>query len=103
MDVHPSADIHITDRMAVKGGWAFFWRESKRDGIYGNGIDLLRSGQTSRACYIGGQPSLLLEWKANRHVTFETSWTYFFAGQFLKDTMPGRNLDYITARVTYKF
>jgi Alginate export len=103
MDVHPSADIHITDRMAVKGDWAFFWRESKRDGIYGNGIDLLRSGQTSRARYIGSQPSLLLEWKANRHVTFETSWTYFFAGQFLKETMPGRNLDYITARVTYKF
>ena len=34
---------------------------------------------------------------------FETSWAYIFAGRFLKETIPGRNLDYITARVTYKF
>lgn len=103
MDLHPSVDFHIAERLTVTGDWAFFWRESTRDGIYGNGINLLRSGQTSRARYIGSQPSLLLEWRATRHITFETSWAYFFAGQFLKETMPGRNLDYITARVTYKF
>lgn len=103
IDLHPSLDLHLTERVTVTGDWDVFWRESVGDGIYGNGINLLRSGQKSHARHTGSQPSLLVEWKANRHITFETSWAYFFAGQFLKETMPGRNLDYITARVTYKF
>jgi len=32
-DINPSVEIHITDRRAAKGDWAFFWRESRRDGI----------------------------------------------------------------------
>jgi alginate export protein len=103
VDLHPSLELYLTDHVKATVDWDFFWRESTGDGIYGNGLNLLRSGQTSLARYIGSQPTVLVEWKVNSHLTLEAAWTYFFAGRFLKETVPGRNLDYITARVTYKF
>lgn len=103
MDIHPSLDLRLTERVTVRGDWDVFWRKSLRDGIYGNGINLLRSGRTNRAHYIGSQPSLWMEWEANRHITFTASYSRFFAGPFLRETSPGRNISYLTARATYKF
>jgi hypothetical protein len=102
-DIHPSLDLRVTERVKLRVDWDFFWRESLRDGVYGNAINLLRSGRTSRARYIGSQPSLWLEWEANRHTSFTVSYSRFFAGPFVRETGPGRNISYFMARTTYKF
>jgi hypothetical protein len=81
----------------------FFWRESLNDGIYGNAINLLRSGRTSRARFVGSQPSVQAEWQINRHVTWLGLFSYFFAGPFLRETDPGHNVNYVTSWITYKF
>src|SRR3981081_4745951 len=46
----------------------FFWRESLDDGIYGLGVNLLRSGLDKRNRYIGSQPSAGVYWQARRHI-----------------------------------
>ena len=103
MDLHPSLDLHLTERVTLTTDWDFFWRQSVRDGIYGNAVNLVRSGQGSRARYIGSQPQAQAEWRANRHLTFTAVYAHFFAGPFLKETQPGKDVDYFTAWVTYKF
>ncbi len=103
MDLHPSLELRLTERVTLTTDWDFFWRQSLKDGIYGNAVNLVRSGQGSRARYIGSQPQTQVEWRANRHLTFTAVYAHFLAGPFLKETRPGKDVDYFTAWATYKF
>jgi len=63
----------------------------------------LRPGTPSRARYIGSSPSLTAAWKVTRHFTVLASYVHFFAGPFLKQTPPGKDMDYVTLWVDYTF
>jgi len=103
IDVHPSLDLHPTAHLIVSADWDMFWRESVYDGIYGNAVNLVRSGQRSRARSIGSQVSLQVEWQVERHTMLSAVYSHFVAGPFLRETGPGRDVDYASAWVTYKF
>lgn len=102
-DIHPSVDLHIAEGMTLTADWDFFWRESVHDGIYGNAVNLVRSGRESQARYIGSQLSTQIEWEIGRHITVLSNYAHFFAGPFLKKTKPGKDVDFFTLWVTYKF
>src|SRR6185295_3754013 len=61
IDVHPQLDFAITKTMTLTFDWDWFWRESTRDGVYGPAVNLVQSGQTSNARYIGNQAEALME------------------------------------------
>ena len=103
MDLHPSMDLRVTERLTLSIDSVFFWRESLRDGIYGNAINLLRSGNASRARFVGIQPSLQAEWQISRHLTWTGVVSHFFTGPFLRETGPGRDVNYVSSWITYKF
>lgn len=103
IDLHPSIDLRITETLTLTMDSVFFWRESLQDGIYGNAINVLRSGRASRARFVGSQPSLQAEWQINRHVTWVGVFSYFLAGPFLTETGPGRNIKYLSSWISYKF
>jgi Alginate export len=102
-DLHPVLDVHLTQNVTVTTDWIFFWRQSIRDGIYGPAVNLIRSGPTSRARYIGSQATVQAEWQLGRHMTLMGIYTHFFAGAFLKETGPGQDVDYVTTWVIYRF
>ena len=83
--------------------WDCFWRENTHDGIYGPAVNLIQSGLTSNARYVGNQAEVMLEWQLDRHITLAADYAHFFAGDFLKQTIPGRDVDYFSAWVTYRF
>jgi hypothetical protein len=103
IDLHPMIDVHLTKSLTLTTDWDFFWRESTHDGIYGPAINLIRSGRTSRAGYIGSQATVQAEWQITRHTTLVGIYTHFFAGTFLRESGPGRDVDYVTTWVTYRF
>jgi RNA polymerase sigma factor (TIGR02999 family) len=41
IDLHPSLDLNPSDQLKVTLDWAFFWRESASDAIYGNAVNVL--------------------------------------------------------------
>jgi hypothetical protein len=73
------------------------------DGVYGPAVNLIQSGQHSNARFIGHQAETLLEWQINRHFTFSADYAHFFAGEFLEQTTPGKDVDYTSAWLTFKF
>jgi len=103
IDLNPCLDLHPADRLTVAFNWDFIWRESIKDGIYGNAVNLVRSGRTSRAHYIGSMPQARLEWSVDRHISFVAIYTHFLAGPFLRETGPGEDVDYLTSWLTYRF
>ena len=103
IDLHPSIEVHFSHKIKLSADWDFFWRESTRDGIYGIAVNLLRSGQQSDANYIGSQPQARLDWEMNRHLSVALVYAHFFPGDYLKQTPPGKDVDYGSAWATYKF
>ena len=63
----------------------------------------MRSGKSSNARYIGSQPQGQLEWDVERHLMLVAIYAHFFAGPFLRESGPGKEVDYLTTRLTYKF
>src|SRR5205823_5863899 len=57
IDLHPTLDLTLTDKLTFSADWNFFWRQSLEDGVYRLSGALLASGQTSRARYIGSSPA----------------------------------------------
>ena len=103
IDVNPSLEFHLTNDLTVTTNWNFFWRESIHDGIYNSGLALSRSGRDGNARYIGSQSQGQLEWDLQRHVKLVAIYAHFFAGPFLRESGPGKDVDYLTTWLTYKF
>jgi hypothetical protein len=103
MDVHPGLELKPAKQVTLTLDWDFFWRESTNDGLYDNGVNLIRSGQTTGARYVGNQAQTLLEWQISRHFALDLCYAHFFAGPFLKESGPGKDVDYASAWLTSKF
>ena len=99
----PYVRLAVNNRMSFTSGLAFFWRNSRRDGIYGINIAPLRTGQLSLARDIGSLYSARLDWRINRHWSYLLTYSYFNAGRFLKETPPGRDVNYVTSWAVFKF
>jgi Alginate export len=99
----PNARVAVTERGTLSAGMAFFWRESTRDGIYGINVAPLRVGGRSRARGVGTMPSLKLDWRISRHLTYTAMYSRFLAGRFLKETQPGEDIEYVTTWLTFRF
>lgn len=103
INVNPSLALHFPHELTLTANWDFFWRESIHDGIYNNAVVLVRSGRNSAARYIGSQPQATVEWNLDRHLTLVAIYAHFLAGDFLKESGPGKDVDYLTTWLAYKF
>ena len=97
----PALELNLTKRVAAKFDDALFWRTSSRDALYGSGA-AQRSGQLSRAKFVGNQPSAQIVWRVNRYLSLTTVYTHFFVGRFLRETRPAEALNYLTSYLTFK-
>jgi Alginate export len=103
VDVNPCLDLHLSDRHTLILDWDFFWRESTHDGIYNNGVALVRSGTTSEARYVGSMAQAQFFWDIDRHLKFVAIYGHFLASSFLRESGPGKDVDYVTTWLAYRF
>jgi hypothetical protein len=103
IDLHPSLELNPTKQLTLTIDWGFFWRESAHDGIYNNGVDVTVPAGSSRARYVGDQVQMLAEWRIQRHLAWTAAYAHFFAGDFLSDNTPGKDVDYVSTWLTFKF
>jgi hypothetical protein len=101
--LQPSAELRLSKTVTLTPNPAFFWRESPRDGLYSVGNAVLISGQKSSARYIATQASAQLRWKMNGNMTWFTEYAHFFTGEFLKQSTPGRNINYWTGWLDIRY
>jgi Alginate export len=104
IDLQPSIELDFWRRITVTPSAAFFWRYSTEDGIYAPGSGALEvSGQQSRARDIGRALATQVRWTVDRHTSIFAEYQHFFSGDFLKQSTPGRTLNYLTWWVDYRF
>jgi hypothetical protein len=101
--VFPNARMLPRENITMTLGPAFFWRQSKRDGIYSINVLPLRTGQLSDSRFVGVQPSFRLDWSIQRHWSYTAIASGFQTADFLKETPPGKTTTYFTSWVTFRF
>jgi hypothetical protein len=103
IDVHTRVQTQFPHDVSVSTDWVVQWRESVNDGVYAVPGFLIRAAGNSDARFVGHRPGIEVRWQANRHLWFQADYGIFYAGSFLKQTQPGRDLNYWALWAGYKF
>lgn len=103
MDVHPSLELKLPFELLATVDADFFWRHSTRDGIYDVPGFLIVSGRGSRARNVGRAIKGSLEWQANKQLSFEAEYQYFWAGRFLREVGRPQPVEFFAIWATYRF
>jgi hypothetical protein len=103
IDVHPHVETTFPHNVAASFDWIFQWRQNVLDGVYSIPGSLIRPADNSQARFVGHRPGAELQWQVDRHLWFQADYGIFYAGRFLKETQPGRNLNYWALWAGYKF
>jgi hypothetical protein len=103
IDVHPRIATQFPHGVSVSMDLVVQWRESLNDGVYAVPGFLLVPADGSRARFVGYRPGIEVRWQIDRHAYLQADYGVFYAGQFLKEASPGRNINYAELWAGYKF
>ena len=84
----------FSHHVSISLDWIFQWRESLRDGVYSVPEFLIVPAGKSDGRFVGHRPGSEVHWQTNRHLWFQADCGIFYAGKFVKEIQPGRNLNY---------
>jgi Alginate export len=103
IDVHPRVQFQLPRGISVSTDLVAQWRENLNDGVYAVPGFLLVAAGDSRARFVGYRPGVEVRWQIDRHAYLQADYGIFYAGQFLKEASPGRNINYMEFWAGYKF
>lgn len=102
-DVHPRIQAQLPHSVSISMDLLVQWRESLNDGVYAVPGNLLVPADGSRARFVGYQPGTEVRWQIDRHAYLQGDYGIYYAGAFLKQASPGRNLNYLALWAGYNF
>lgn len=103
IDLHPKLQMQLPHAVSLSADFVAQWRENLNDGVYAVPGFLLVPSDGSRARFVGYRPGVEARWQMNRHAYLQADYGIFYAGQFLKEASPGRNINYMEFWAGYKF
>ncbi len=101
--VDPMLTLQATTTVTLAFDCDFFWRQSEHDGVYGNSVNLVRPALNTPGRYLGTQPSVRVEWRPTRHWLVAATFAHFAAGEAIRASGPGLDVDYFSTWTTYTF
>ena len=101
--VSPTIRVSVSPRVTVGAGAPTFWRQSIEDGVYLITTAPVPQSKPSFERFVGLNPDVGVAWEASRHVSVTALFSTFFVGPFLRDTTPGRSVNYVYSAVSYRF
>jgi hypothetical protein len=101
-DIGPTIRLNLNSKTGIAPEMPFYWRSSIHDGIYNFAGVMIRPGSLSAARFVGCQPGLTLDRAFTPHFSSTAGYFYFFAGQFLRETPPGKGVGYFYATFTFR-
>jgi hypothetical protein len=103
IDVHPRIQFQLPHSVSVSMDFVAQWRENTNDGVYAVPGFLQVAGNSSESRFVGYRPGTEVRWQIDRHAYLQADYGVFYAGKFLREASPGRNLNYLELWAGYKF
>lgn len=102
-NVHPYIKAHPREDILLFIDVNFYWRLQEADGVYGPPGTIIRPGNASASRFVNTSISTGVEWEATERVFISTLYTRAEAGQFIKDTGPSSDIDFVEFTARYRF
>jgi hypothetical protein len=102
----------VKDKLRLQADLHWFWLASRHDALYNAGGAAARSpiittegGRVINTGKrgVGQELDLSFNYFLNRHIAFHGGYSRFFAGDFLKATGAGRDIDFVYTQVEFTF
>jgi len=103
--ISPNAGLTMTPvhNLTLSLQHYFFWRDSDRDALYNKSGAVLRPGTATTARYVGAEIDLLANYTFTRHILGYAGYSRFFTGEFIRETGPHKDSDFLYAAIQYTF
>jgi hypothetical protein len=101
IDAHPYIQVKPTKKLLLAIDYDLFWRMSRNDGLYAVNGRLLYANNTAK--HIGKQLGGELTYTPNKRLLFRQEITWFKAGDYLKQSGPGKDILMTGSTITYRF
>ena len=103
VDVHAGVDFHLTRNVTLFTTHHVYWRQNDDDGIYDLTGAVVRADTGSDAAYVGNEFDAVINWQINRHLSAYLGYAHFFAGDFIAETGPSKDVGFLYTAVTFTF
>ncbi|HEV8607005.1 MAG TPA: alginate export family protein [Tepidisphaeraceae bacterium] len=103
IDLHPGLIVNLTSSVALQLDQHFFWRQNTHDAVYNLAGGIVRFSTASDEPYLGNEFDSVINWQINRHTSAYLGYAHFFPGDFINDTGPSADVDFLYAAVTFTF
>lgn len=101
--VRPTFKTALTRKASTNTNVEVLWRQATEDGVYNIAGILTHAPDGSTARFIGTQIQQEVDYAFSRHLSGSLAYEHFFTGAFLKQSPPGRSLNFISPQLTYNF
>jgi hypothetical protein len=109
IDLHPGVELSLlkdakyAKKVTLRAEHHLFWRRSDADAVYNAAGGVLRPDNGSGATTIGAETDLLLNWQIQRHWSAYLGYCHFFPGEFIRETGPAGDIDFLYAALQFTF
>ncbi len=91
------------ERLKIDLAVHFLFRETTADALYNAGGAVVRPGALGTSTELGQEIDLTVTYKFDRHTTGQLGYSHFFAGDFIGETGPANDIDFLYLQLTYTF
>jgi hypothetical protein len=102
-DLHLDLRVAPFEKLTAKLSGHFFWRDSTADALYSASGAATRPGSAGSSSTIGQEIDVTWTYRHNRHTTLELGYSHFFAGEFIEESGPSNDIDFLYLQARYTF
>ena len=100
---HAGIDLHLTKSLTLFTSHYAFWRQNTNDALYTLGGGVVRADTGSDAAYVGNEFDIALYWQIDKYWSAYIGYAHFFSGDFIEETGPSKDVDFLYTAVTFTF
>ncbi len=99
----PTLKLALSKKASSNTNVELLYRQSLQDGVYNIVGILTHAPSASRARFIGSQIQEVLDYEFSRHLSGSLAYERFFAGAFLKESPPGKSVNFVSPQLSWNF
>ncbi len=99
----PTVKLQLSTRASSNTNVEFLWRQAKQDGAYNIAGILTHPANGSDARFLGSQIQEEINYNFTRHLSGALTYEHFFAGAFLKESPPGKSVNFVSPQLMWNF
>lgn len=103
IDLNPGLSIQPFTKLIASLEGHLFWRADTHDALYNASGNVVRAGSAGSSSEIGSEIDLLFRYQFDRHLLGLLGYSRFFAGDFLKESGPSKDIDFAYLTLQYTF